>query len=97
MTLPTLDAPLLYTPRQAAELLGLSPSTLAKMRVRGSGPAFRKLGAAVRYPADALEAFVAAVPLRCSTAEYETNTPRPRGSTCPRPEAPANAGSDPTT
>lgn len=69
MTLP-VDAPLLLTPRQAGELLGLAPSTLAKMRLRGTGPPFQKFGAAVRYPVAALEAYVAATPLRRSTAEY---------------------------
>lgn len=34
---------------EAARVLGLSASTLAKLRLTGSGPAFRKLGRAVRY------------------------------------------------
>ncbi len=34
---------LLRTP-EAAEYLGLSPSTLCKMRLRGDGPIFLKLG-----------------------------------------------------
>ena len=43
----------LLSTEQAAERLGLSSSTLAKWRVAGTGPAFRKLGSAVRYdPAD---------------------------------------------
>ena len=39
---------------EAAALLGLSPSTLAKMRLRGDGPAFLKVGrrAVVYDPAD---------------------------------------------
>lgn len=31
-------------PDQAAYFLGLSPSTLAKMRLRGDGPPYAKLG-----------------------------------------------------
>jgi predicted DNA-binding transcriptional regulator AlpA len=89
MTLP-VDAPLLYTPRQAAELLGLATSTLSKMRLRGDGPAFLKLGASVRYPVAAVEAYVAAVPVRRSTAEYPTRTAFPRGSR--RPPRLARAG-----
>lgn len=37
------------TTQAAAERLGLSPSALAKWRMIGEGPAFLKLGAAVRY------------------------------------------------
>ena len=39
---------------EAAALLGLSPSTLAKMRIRGEGPPFLKVGrrALVYDPAD---------------------------------------------
>jgi hypothetical protein len=49
----------LLTERQAADLLALSPRTLQAWRVRGGGPAFIKLGAAIRYDADALAAWVA--------------------------------------
>jgi len=34
----------LLKPDEAAELLGLSSSTLSKMRLKGDGPAFVKLG-----------------------------------------------------
>ena len=37
------------TPTDAASRIGLAPSTLAKMRCWGGGPAFLKLGRAVRY------------------------------------------------
>lgn len=40
----------------AAAFLGLSPNTLAKWRVYGQGPRYRKLGRAVVYdPADLRE------------------------------------------
>jgi len=44
---------------QAADLLGLATSTLAKMRLSGGGPAFIKMGRRVAYrPAD-IEAWLA--------------------------------------
>ena len=48
--------PSIVRTKQAAEYLSLSPSTLEKMRVRGDGPAFVRLGArAVGYRLDDLE------------------------------------------
>ncbi|WP_293810342.1 helix-turn-helix domain-containing protein [uncultured Bosea sp.] len=41
------------TPRQAAARLGVTPEALQKLRERGNGPAFFKVGRSVRYdPAD---------------------------------------------
>lgn len=57
--------------RAAGALLGLSISRLQKARLDGSGPAFVKLGRAVRYRPSALRAFVEARDVR-STSE----TPR---------------------
>jgi len=37
------------TVEDAARFLGLSPSTLAKLRLRGDGPAYCKLGRRVVY------------------------------------------------
>jgi predicted DNA-binding transcriptional regulator AlpA len=48
---------LLRTP-QAAEFLGLSAKTLIAWRFTGNGPAYRKLGRAVRYDPRDLTAFV---------------------------------------
>lgn len=45
----------LLNERQASERLGLSYRTLQQWRVRGTGPAFLKLGHAVRYDADILD------------------------------------------
>lgn len=39
----------------AAAYLGISKSTLEKMRVNGGGPPFLKLGRSVRYRADDLD------------------------------------------
>jgi predicted DNA-binding transcriptional regulator AlpA len=48
----------LLRPREAAELLSLSPSTLASWRSRGRGPAFVRLGAAIRYRMTDLEDYL---------------------------------------
>lgn len=41
--------PTFLNPRQAADYLGLKPNTLAKMRVYGNGPKYRKHGFRVLY------------------------------------------------
>ena len=46
-----------YTTEEAAEYLGLSPATLEAWRFRGEGPAFLKMGKAVRYRQDHLDSF----------------------------------------
>lgn len=52
--------PMLLRPSEAARALGLHPQTLANLRHEGRGPCFVKLGAAVRYDADALREYCAA-------------------------------------
>jgi hypothetical protein len=52
-----LASPLL-TAGQAARFLALAPQTLANWRVSGHGPAFLKLGGAVRYDLADLRAFL---------------------------------------
>ena len=44
----------LLTPKEAAELLRVSFSWLAKARMRGDGPAYMKVGRAIRYTDAAL-------------------------------------------
>jgi hypothetical protein len=39
----------LLTPKEAADLLKVSPSWLAKARMRGDGPPFIKIGRSIRY------------------------------------------------
>lgn len=48
------------TTEQAAQLLGLKPSTLEIWRCRGDGPAYLKIGRAVRYHREDLETFLRA-------------------------------------
>ena len=44
--------------KDAATYLGLSPSTLAKLRMTGDGPEFQKAGRKVLYSVVALEAWL---------------------------------------
>lgn len=37
------------TPVQAAEIIGISKSTLAKLRVKGDGPKYLKIGKTILY------------------------------------------------
>lgn len=51
-------SPTLLTTAEAARYLGLATSTLNKWRVYGYGPAFVKLGRAVRYRKDDLDRYL---------------------------------------
>ena len=53
---------------EAAKRLGLSASTLNKLRLTGGGPRFATLGRAIRYRVPDLDAWVAAR-LRESTSQ----------------------------
>ncbi len=44
--------------RAAADFLGVSARTLEGFRVRGGGPRFVKIGGAVRYRVESLDAFL---------------------------------------
>lgn len=61
--------PYVLNAAQAAERLGLSVSTLAKMRLYGNGPSYSKLGRRVVYRPEDLEAWIAANRFS-STSEY---------------------------
>ena len=65
----TTNNPLVFDADLAAAKLGLSTSTLAKMRLYGNGPIYSKLGRRVLYRLEDLEAWVAAHRYR-STSEY---------------------------
>jgi predicted site-specific integrase-resolvase len=47
-----------YNTKEAADYLGMKPSTLEAWRCRGGGPIFLKFGKAVRYRPEDLEAFM---------------------------------------
>jgi predicted DNA-binding transcriptional regulator AlpA len=60
---------------RAAAWVGLSASTLAKLRLKGTGPAYLKLGRRVVYRIDDLEDWIQAH--RCkSTSEYSERVQR---------------------
>lgn len=46
--------PILLTPDEAAEVLKVSVSWLAKARMRGDGPPYIRIGRAIRYSETAL-------------------------------------------
>jgi len=47
-----------HTPKEAAEQLGFSPSTLAAWRGREEGPAYHKMGGRVFYYENDLREFI---------------------------------------
>ena len=51
-----MDDKILYSSNEASDVVGLSASTLAKLRLSGDGPVFVKLGRRVFYrPGDLME------------------------------------------
>jgi predicted DNA-binding transcriptional regulator AlpA len=54
----TTNDPLTLTAGEAAKLLGLAPSTLAKLRLNGNGPLYCKLGRRVVYRRADLESWL---------------------------------------
>ena len=56
---PPSPAPALLTERDAAAYLNVSHRTLQSWRLRGNGPAYVKLGNAVRYDRATLARFIA--------------------------------------
>lgn len=58
----------LLDPRQAAEMIGVSPASLARWRVQGDGPPYLKLGGSVRYRLSSVEQWLTASERR-STAD----------------------------
>jgi predicted DNA-binding transcriptional regulator AlpA len=63
--------PLYLNVVEAAEKLRLAVSTLNKMRVRGDGPPYLKLGRRVLYSEDDLRDWAEARTMK-STSDYET-------------------------
>jgi predicted DNA-binding transcriptional regulator AlpA len=52
---PATSNQIILTPKQAAAVLNLSTSWLAKQRLKGGGPPYIKMGGAVRYSAAVLQ------------------------------------------
>jgi predicted DNA-binding transcriptional regulator AlpA len=72
----------LLNTRQAAERCSLSPRTLEKLRITGGGPPFIRLGGAVRYQPEDLDAWIASNRRR-STSDDQT-LPSGNGRHVPR-------------
>lgn len=71
----TIPAPSKLRAPAAAAYVGLSPSTLAKMRLRGDGPPYSKAGRrAVVYDVSDLEAWLASR-RRTSTSDHGVDKP----------------------
>ena len=60
----------LLTAKEAAALLRVSTSTMAKWRLRGEGPSFIKLGAKIAYSDDVVKDWLASR-VRQSTSQTE--------------------------
>ena len=63
------ETPIVLSAEQVAERLGLSMSTLAKMRLSGRGPAYSKLGRRVVYRPSDINKWVVANQFS-STSQY---------------------------
>jgi len=61
--------------RDVALRVGLAPSTLAKLRIKGGGPPFVKLGKKVVYPEAELEIWQTEKTRFVSTAQGTTRRP----------------------
>ncbi len=51
-------SPVLLTEKESADLMRISPKTLQAWRTSGGGPAFTKVGRAVRYSRDTIESWL---------------------------------------
>jgi excisionase family DNA binding protein len=67
------------TVKEAAEYLRVGVQTLNNLRVKGGGPPYIKMGAAVRYDTEDLDAWIDQKK-RQSTSAVDPPTPRPRKS-----------------
>jgi len=71
------------TPPEAAAYLRTSPSTLAKRRLYGGGPAFTRIGRAIRYHREDLDVWMAGRRVR-STSEQPKTDPQLQIASAPR-------------
>jgi hypothetical protein len=71
----TTSHPTTLTAREAAKVLSLAPSTLAKLRLSGNGPVYYKLGRRVAYRWENLEAWLASRIAR-NTSDADARLPK---------------------
>lgn len=57
------------TPQHAAKIIGISKSTLAKLRLKGDGPKYLKIGKSILYRPQDIEEWMASRVFK-STSEY---------------------------
>lgn len=56
--LPSLETDRLLDETEASKILSIKVSTLRRWRWKGEGPRFHKIGAAVRYDPQTLQAYI---------------------------------------
>jgi predicted DNA-binding transcriptional regulator AlpA len=78
IAMPSAMAQLL-SERDASRRLGLSVRTLQKWRLQGNGPPFLKLGHAVRYDPEDLDAYVARARRRSTSDRAQEHSVREPG------------------
>jgi len=71
----TTNYPITLTAAEAASVLGLAPSTLAKLRLSGHGPLYCKLGRRVVYRRADLEAWLESRTAR-NTTDADSRVPK---------------------
>jgi predicted DNA-binding transcriptional regulator AlpA len=71
----TTNNPNTLPAREAAQILGLAPSTLAKLRLFGNGPAYCKLGRRVVYRREDVETWLASRIAR-NTSDADARLPK---------------------
>src|SRR5260370_33899858 len=71
----TTSDPITLTANEAAKVLGLAPSTLAKLRLSGNGPIYCKLGRRVVYRREDLSAWLESRVAR-NTTDADSRLPR---------------------
>ena len=69
------DSTRLLTDRQISQRYGLSFHTLRKLRVRGGGPPFIKIGRSVRYRSSDIEAWMIAAERTGRRRDSSSSTP----------------------
>lgn len=69
------NEPITLTATEAAKLLGLAPSTLAKLRLGGNGPIYCKLGRRVVYRREDLGAWLESRVAR-NTSDADARLPK---------------------
>jgi excisionase family DNA binding protein len=71
----TTNNPITLTAGEAAKILGLAASTLAKLRLSGNGPVYCKLGRRVVYRREDLDAWLESRVAR-DTSDAEARLPK---------------------